>query len=116
MLFIDRRDAGRQLSEQLLALRENDPVVLALPRGGVPVGFEIARALAAPLDLVLVRKIGAPFHEELAVGAIADGEAPLLVTDAAIVADMSISADYLERAKLSALGEIERRRHTYLGG
>ena len=116
MLFSDRHDAGRQLANRLLHLKQENPVVLALPRGGVPVGFEIARALAAPLDLVLVRKIGAPFHEELAVGAIADGEAPLLVTDAAIVADMSISADYLERAKLSALGEIERRRHTYLGG
>jgi putative phosphoribosyl transferase len=115
MLFNDRRDAGRQLADRLLHLKQESPVVLALPRGGVPVGFEIARALAAPLDLVLVRKIGAPFHEELAVGAIADGQDPLLVTGAGIVADMSISADYLERARLSALGEIERRRHTYLG-
>jgi putative phosphoribosyl transferase len=115
MLFSDRHDAGRRLADRLLHLKQENPVVLALPRGGVPVGFEIARALAAPLDLVLVRKIGAPFHEELAVGAVADGEDPLLVTDPGIVADMSISADYLERARLSALGEIERRRHAYLG-
>jgi putative phosphoribosyl transferase len=115
MQFSDRRDAGRQLANRLLHCKQENPVVLALPRGGVPVGFEIAGALAAPLDLVLVRKIGAPFHQELAVGAVADGEDPLLVTDAGIVADMSISADYLERARLSALGEIERRRHTYVG-
>ena len=63
------------------ASRTSIPIVLALPRGGVPVGFEIARALAAPLDLVLVRKIGAPYQEELAIGAIADGEHPELVTD-----------------------------------
>ena len=66
MQFIDRHDAGRRLAHRLLALKEENPVVLALPRGGVPVAFEIARALAAPVDLVLVRKIGAPIEAELA--------------------------------------------------
>jgi putative phosphoribosyl transferase len=115
MLFIDRYDAGRRLAERLLALKEEHPVVLALPRGGVPVGFEIARALSAPLDLVLVRKIGAPFEQELAIGAIADGEDPELVTDARMVADLDISQGYLEEAKSAALKEIERRRRMYLG-
>lgn len=115
MLFTDRHDAGRQLAERLLALKEKKPVVLALPRGGVPVGFEIAHALAAPLDLVLVRKIGAPFQEELAVGAIADGSDPEFVSDARFVASLGISQAYLEEAKSAALQEIERRRRVYFG-
>lgn len=115
MLFTDRHEAGRRLAERLLALKDKNPVVLALPRGGVPVGFEIARALAAPLDLVLVRKIGAPFQEELAVGAIADGEHPELVTDPQLVAHLDISPEYLEEAKSAALEEIERRRRVYFG-
>jgi len=115
MQFSDRTDAGKRLAQLLLTLQLPDPVVLALPRGGVPVGFEVARALGAPLDLVLVRKIGAPFNEELAVGAIADGETPELVTDAQLVAGLDVSAAYLEEAKAAALREIERRRHMYVG-
>lgn len=115
MLFTDRHEAGRLLAERLLKLQDKRPVVLALPRGGVPVGFEIARTLAAPLDLVLVRKIGAPHQEELAVGAIADGEHPELVTDPDLVAYLDVSPDYLAKTKAAALREIERRRHAYLG-
>jgi putative phosphoribosyl transferase len=115
MLFSGRNDAGRQLGEQLLALKETDPVVLALPRGGVPVGFEIARILGAPLDIVLVRKIGAPFEEELAIGAVVDGDDPELVTDAGLIAELKIPAVYLATAKSAALREIERRRLVYLG-
>ena len=115
MQFIDRHEAGRRLAERLLPLKDKRPVVLALPRGGVPVGFEIARALEAPLDLVLVRKIGAPHQEELAIGAIADGKDPQLVTDPALVATLDVSPEYLERAKSAALQEIERRRGVYFG-
>jgi putative phosphoribosyl transferase len=115
MLFTDRRDAGRQLAQRLVALKDRNPVVLALPRGGVPVGFEIARVLGAPLDLVLVRKMGAPFAAELAIGAVADGEVPELVINAPLIADLDISPDYLEEAKSAALLEIERRRRVYLG-
>ncbi|HEY0183218.1 MAG TPA: phosphoribosyltransferase family protein [Rhodopila sp.] len=115
MLFSDRRDAGRQLAERLAMLKLRDPVVLALPRGGIPVGFEVAQALAAPLDLLLVRKLGAPFEEELAIGALTDGTGPELVTDARLVADLHVSASYLEEAKAKALQEIERRRQVYLG-
>jgi putative phosphoribosyl transferase len=115
MVFIDRRDAGKQLAELLLAWKEKNPVVLALPRGGAPVAFEVAQALGAPLDLVLVRKIGAPSQEELAVGAVADGEDPEIVTDPLLVAALDISPTYLEKAKTAGLEEIERRRQAYLG-
>ncbi|HEY1411774.1 MAG TPA: phosphoribosyltransferase, partial [Rhodopila sp.] len=115
MLFTDRNDAGRQLAERLLAMQEPDPVVLALPRGGVPVGFEIARALKAPLDLILVRKIGAPLEEELAIGAVADGGDPELVSDTRLIAELDVPAAYLKEAKIAALREIERRRRVYRG-
>ena len=115
MQFPDRSDAGRRLAERLLRFKDKHPIVLALPRGGVPVGFEIARALAAPLDLVLVRKIGAPYQEELAIGAIADGEHPELVTDPALIAGLDVTPEYLEQARSAALREIERRRDAWLG-
>ena len=115
MLFLDRHDAGKQLAERLRALKEENPVVLALPRGGVSVGFEVARVLAAPLDLVVVGKIGAPFEAELAIGAIADGADPELVTDPLFTAGLDISPVYFEELKAAVLREIERRRQVYLG-
>lgn len=114
MLFADRFEAGRRLAVRLEHLKPAHPVVLALPRGGVPVGFEIARCLGAPLTLVLVRKIGAPGQEELAVGAIAEGNPPELVTDEDVAGWLSISKEYLESAKQVALQEIARRRQRYL--
>ena len=72
-LFRDRRDAGRQLAQKLGYLEQSHPLVLALPRGGVPVGFEVAKQLHVPLDIFLVRKLGLPGHEELAMGAISTG-------------------------------------------
>ena len=115
MLFTDRADAGKKLARRLLQLKDKKPVVLALPRGGVPVAFEVAKALGAPLDLVLVRKIGVPFQEEYALGAIADGGDPELVIDENIRRSLNIPEDYVERAKAEALEEIERRRRVYLG-
>src|SRR5215469_13287248 len=76
MKFADRSDAGRRLAAALSHLKERQPVILALPRGGVAIGFEIAQALEAPLDVVLVRKIGVPWQPELAVGAVTDGATP----------------------------------------
>ncbi len=114
-MFADRQEAGKRLAKRLMDLADQRPVVLALPRGGVPVAFEIARALSAPLDLVLVRKIGAPNQEELAIGAIADGGHPELVTDPYLIGALHISADYLEEHKAAALQELERRRQVYLG-
>jgi putative phosphoribosyl transferase len=81
----------------------------------VPIGFEVARLLHAPLDLVLVRKIGAPQDEELAIGAVADGEKPELVTEAELIAALGVTPAYLEEAKLAALREIERRRRAWFG-
>jgi len=116
MLFADRVEAGRRLAVRLEHLKTTRPVVLALPRGGVPVGYEIARRLAVPLNLVLVRKIGAPGREELAIGAIAEGDPPELVTDEDLAGWLALPEDYLETAKQAALREIERRRQSYLPG
>ena len=116
MQFVDRSDAGRQLAHRLAELDLTDPVVLALPRGGLPVGLEVARRLAAPLDLVLVRKIGAPGHEELAAGALVNGERPELVLNADVVRNYGIDQAWLDRQQALQLAEIERRRALYLGG
>lgn len=113
--FNDRRDAGIQLARALLRLRDAEPIVLALPRGGVPVAFEVAKALAAPLDVLLVRKIGAPGHEELALGAIMDGAHPQTVLNEEIIRLTAPPAGYLEAEKRRQLAEIERRRELYRG-
>jgi putative phosphoribosyl transferase len=114
--FLDRREAGRRLAEELVGRDWRDPVVLALPRGGVPVGFEVAKALQAPLDILLVRKIGAPGHPEFGIGAVVDGKDPQVVIneDAALI--LGPSSDYLEAEKKRQLEEIERRRKQYVGG
>jgi predicted phosphoribosyltransferase len=113
--FEDRRAAGRRLAGALQRFKDKDPVVLALPRGGVPVAFEIAKALEAPLDVLLVRKIGAPGHEELALGAVVDGLHPQMVLNEEIIELAPPPAGYIERAKREQLAEIERRRHLYRG-
>lgn len=115
MMFADRRDAGRRLAQRLQELKLAHPLVLALPRGGVAVAVEVATLLQAPLDVVLVRKIGAPHHRELAAGAIVDGERPELVLNRDIVDAYGIDASYLEAEKARQLVEIERRRRLYLG-
>lgn len=116
MVFRDRDEAGQKLAERLLHLKSQNPIVLALPRGGVSVAFPIARALAAPLGLVLVRKIGAPGMPELAVGAVADGPEPEMVSDPHLMAQLGVSDAYMQEAKAAALLEIERRRALYLSG
>lgn len=114
MQFIDRQDAGRQLADQLEHLRGEPCVVLALPRGGVPVGAEIAARLGAPLDLLLVRKIGVPWHPELAMGAVVDGVDPVIVRNDAIIASADVSDREFEAVCQRELAEIERRRKRYL--
>jgi putative phosphoribosyl transferase len=114
--FADRRAAGRRLAKALAHLRPRDPVVLALPRGGVPVAFEVATALGAPLDLLIVRKLGAPGHEEYGIGAVVDGADPQLVLNQAIVRQLGVSADYIRAERARQLAEIERRRRAYAGG
>lgn len=112
--FPDRGAAGRKLGERLKALHPADPVVYALPRGGVPVAAEVASALGAPLDLVLVRKIGAPFQPELALGAVVDGGETVLNAD--IVAATGASEAFIAEARGEGLAEIDRRRALYLAG
>jgi predicted phosphoribosyltransferase len=113
--FVDRRDAGRQLAQRVAKLKLDRPIVYALPRGGVPVAAEIAAALHAPLDLVLVRKIGAPMQPELAVGAIVDGDEPELVINHDIARQTGADDEYIRDACRRELAEIKRRRARYLG-
>ncbi len=114
-MFRNRTDAGERLAPALQHLKGRHPVVLALPRGGVPIGAIVADALDAPLDLVLVRKIGAPGNPELAAGAVVDGTAPVTVLNQDVVDLMRISDSYLAEETDRQLKEIARRRQVYLG-
>ncbi|MBW7836002.1 MAG: phosphoribosyltransferase [Sphingomonadales bacterium] len=115
-MFVDRREAGRKLAKRLARLRGERPLVLALPRGGIPVGYEVAKALDAELDIVIARKIGTPGQPELALGAIVDGEHPEVVINEDVMRAVSPSADFLEREKQSLLREIARREKVYRAG
>jgi predicted phosphoribosyltransferase len=115
MGFRDRRDAGQQLAIRLAAYGPEHPVILALPRGGVPVAAEVAKALEAPLDLILVRKLGVPWQPELAMGAVVDGGAPLVVRNESVVRLAGISDRQFAAVCDEELAEIERRRKIYLG-
>jgi putative phosphoribosyl transferase len=115
-LFRDRTEAGRRLAARLAPLAGERPVVLALPRGGVPVGFEIARALGAPLDVVVVRKIGAPWQPELALGAIVGGDAIDLAVDEGLLARLRISREALEPIVAREREELHRRERLYRAG
>ena len=115
MPFIDRNDAGRRLAKALASYKGQKPVVLALPRGGVPVAAKVAEALNAPLDLLLVRKIGVPFQPELAMGAVVDGISPVTVRNEDVITLSGISEQDFSTARDHELEEIERRRKTYLG-
>jgi putative phosphoribosyl transferase len=112
--FKDRRSAGQALARQLQRMELPEPVVLAMPRGGVPVAVEIARALDAPVDLVLVRKIGAPYQPELAAAAVVNGEEPEIVENEEVMRLAGIDRDYVKEQAKEELLEIERRRRTYL--
>jgi len=114
--FADRADAGRRLAAKLAPLAGADAVVLALPRGGVAVGFEIAQALGAPLDLVLVRKIGAPGMPELAMAALVDaGGEVARVVDERVAGDAGLLLAYLDREAAREERELARRREVYRG-
>lgn len=116
MSFQDRADAGRQLARALAGYMGQQPVVLALPRGGVSVAAEVATALDAPLDVILVRKIGVPFQPELAMGAVVVGDEPLIVRNEAVIRHAGIGEAAFQAVCDSELAEIERRRQRYLGG
>src|SRR5262245_37032668 len=114
MLFRNRTDAGRQLAERLTHYAGRpDVVVLALPRGGVPVGYEVARALEAPLDVFVVRKLGVPGHEELAMGAVASGGAWVLNDD--VVGPLAVPDHVIRSVAARELQELARRERLYRG-
>ncbi len=114
-MFNNRTEAGRRLAVELARFKSDNPCVLALPRGGVPVAVEVARALDAPLDLILVRKIGAPDQPELAAGAVVDGGQPEIFLNREIVELLGVTNEYLAEEGARQLKEIERRRQLYLG-
>jgi len=110
MSFMDRSEAGKKLAVALKQYEGKNPVVLALPRGGVPVAAEVAAALHAPLGLVLVRKIGVPMRPELAMGAVVDGAAPVVVRNEDIIRYAAIDDAEFKRICDLELAEIERRK------
>lgn len=110
-LFSNRADAGRQLAEDLVPFTKRNPVVLALPRGGVPVAVEVAGRLAAPWDIFVVRKVGVPGHEELAMGAIASGG--VRVINEQVVRELNIPMEVFDQAASKELRELTRREKTY---
>lgn len=114
MRFRDRSDAGRRLASRLGHLKNRHPIVLALPRGGVPVAHEIAHALCAPLDVLNVRKLGVPWHEELAMGAIAAGGVRVL--DAQLIVSLGITGDELSEVTALQRLELDRRERAFRDG
>lgn len=112
--FIDRFDAGQQLAQRLMQYADRPEVeILALPRGGVPVAFEVSQALYAPLDVFVVRKLGLPGHEELAMGAIASGGVRVLNQD--VIQSAGVAQDQIELVARREQKELERREHLYRG-
>src|SRR5690606_34529181 len=114
MTFVDRTDAGRRLAAQLRHLRDDDVVVLGLPRGGVPVAFPVALALDAPLDIIVVRKLGLPHQAELAMGAI--GEGGVRVVDRSLVERAQVTDFELAEVERRERAELDRRADRFRAG
>lgn len=115
-MFRDRADAGHRLGALLGRHRNEHPIVVAVPRGGVPVGFEVARALGAPLEIVVVRKLRAPDQPELGIGAVADGDHPDTILNQELIQLAGVSRDYLALEIERQLAEIKRRQELYRQG
>ena len=113
-IFEDRQEAGARLAQRLQRFESEHPLVLALPRGGVPVGYEVARALGAPLDVLIVRKIGAPFQPELGLGAVTEGGTRFV--DEAMCAELGVTSDEIDEIAAREELEIERRVQRYRNG
>ncbi len=113
-MFADRVDAGDRLAARLLHLVGDDVVVLGLPRGGVPVAAEVARALGAPLDVIMVRKLGVPFHRELAMGAIGEDGVKVLSDD--VVAFVEVDPEQVAEVEVAERAELERRTRRFRAG
>ncbi len=115
-MFRDRQDAGRRLAAELLKYKDENPIVVAVPRGGVPVGAEIARELRAPLDIVVVRKLGAPGQPELGIGGVSDGDQPRTIVNEELARMLGVSEEYLLREIRLQLKEVDRRQKVYRSG
>src|SRR5437870_5304369 len=114
MIYRNRSEAGKELATKLSTYKDRDDVlVLALPRGGVPVAFEVAQALNAPLDVFVVRKLGVPGHDELAMGAIASGGIRVLNND--VVGYLGVSEEVIDRVTEKEKKELQRRERSYRG-
>jgi putative phosphoribosyl transferase len=111
--FEDRKDAGRRLASKLLRFRDERPLVFGLPRGGVPVGYEVSRALGAPLDVFVSRKLGAPGQPEFGIGAVAAGGVRVLNRD--VIGRLGITDEYVERITERELAEVNRRLRYFRG-
>jgi putative phosphoribosyl transferase len=116
MSFKNRSEAGRKLAARLANYKGQPVVLLALPRGGVPVAAEVAAVLGAPIDLVLVRKIGVPSQPELAMGAIVDGDPPIVVRNEDVIRLAGVDESGFLAVRDREFAELERRRRLYLGG
>ena len=114
-MFSDRRDAGRRLARLLRDYADEKPVVLALPRGGVPVAAPVAIAFGAPLDVVVVRKLGVPGQPELAMGAVVEAGRPVTIRNEAIIRVAHVSEAEFDEVRASELAEAQRRRELYVG-
>ena len=114
--YTDRFDAGRRLAESLDRFRRDDPLILALPRGGVQVGFEVARALDAPLDVLIVRKLRSPVQPELAIGAVAGSDPPVAVLDRAMIDRLGITDEYLRAERREQEQQVRRQQDLYRAG
>ena len=115
-LFHDRQDAGRLLADRLADEPYRDPIVLGLPRGGVPVAAEVADRLVCPLDVMMVRKLGAPGQEELAIGAVVDGAGAKIVLNDDVVAAFDVDPEFIQKSAERELALIERHRRLWLAG
>jgi len=114
-VFSDRRDAGRRLARLLRDYADDKPVVLALPRGGVPVAAPVAIAFGAPLDVVVVRKLGVPGQPELAMGAVVEAGRPVTIRNEAIIRVAHVSEAEFDEVRAAELAEAQRRRELYVG-
>ncbi len=114
MLFKDRRSAGYELAKKMVHLKDEHPLILALPQGGVPIGYEIAKLLDAPLDTLVVRKIGIPADPEFGVGAIGPGD--IIVIDEKAIEFLGLDSNDLDAIRENEIKELDRRMHAYQSG
>jgi putative phosphoribosyl transferase len=113
--FTDRAEAGQRLAERLVEYADQDPVVIGLPRGGVVVAYEVARSLRAPLDILVVRKLGAPYQPELGIGAVVDADNPQVSLYDDLVRRLGVTREHIDREVQEQVEEIHRREREYRG-